>query len=329
VKNKDTSAIFAKKVSDKLDTPLLLHSHTEEQIKIMTPIQKKIIENATSRGRKLALTDFQVSGNEMCFLGSYLIIDTDLYEGAVIKTIKGSIIRTPTSHVEISTREASIIDVHGSSTVSVGASSFVDAGFNCDIVAGPGSIVKALRGTRVYATGSIHVINRSARPSSAITIYNDDHIILTDDPRQPFLKIIEDRFYDDDGNEWLDIDRIWCKVINKKGKAYLVEVNDRRVYVVTDGVNFAHGATIKEAKASLIYKIKDRDTSMYKDLKLDSVIPFADAVKMYRAITGACESMTRTFAERNKKSKYTVQELIDLTDGQYGSSNFKQFFNHE
>jgi hypothetical protein len=30
VKNKDTSAIFAKKVSDKLDTPLLLHSGVEK-----------------------------------------------------------------------------------------------------------------------------------------------------------------------------------------------------------------------------------------------------------------------------------------------------------
>jgi hypothetical protein len=295
----------------------------------MTPIQKKIIENATSKGRKLALTDLQVSGNEMRFFDPYLIIDTGLYEGAVIKTINESVIRTQTPHVVISTGERSIIDVHGSCTVSVGTNSFVDAGFNCDIVAGQGSVVKALSRTRVYATGTIHVINRSAFPGGTITMYNHDHIILTDDPKQPFLKIIQDRFYDDDDNEWVDIDRIWCKVISKKGKVYLVEVNDRRVYIVTDGVNFAHGDTIKEAKASLIYKIKDRDTSMYKDLKLDSVIPFADAVKMYRAITGACESMTRTFAESNKKSKYTVQELIDLTDGQYGSSNFKQFFNHE
>ena len=100
-------------------------------------------------------------------------------------------------------------------------------------------------------------------------------------------------------------------------------------YVVEkDGV-FSHGDTIKEAKDSLIYKISNRDTSMYENYTLDTEITFEDAIKMYRCITGACESGTRHFVEnvlKDKKKKYKISEVIELTKGQYNNEVLADFF---
>ena len=78
-----------------------------------------------------------------------------------------------------------------------------------------------------------------------------------------------------------------------------------------------------------MYKISNRDTSMYKDLNLDSIVTKEQAIKMYRVITGACESGTRYFVENNKSvnTEFTIKELIELTEGQFGNNVFKQFFN--
>ena len=105
--------------------------------------------------------------------------------------------------------------------------------------------------------------------------------------------------------------------------------NDLRpCYVVEkDGV-YAHGATLKEAKESLIYKITDRDKNDYEDYTLDTKVTHEEAIKMYRVITGACEAGTRHFVENvlaKKKEKYTVKEIIKLTEGQYGNETLKEF----
>ena len=91
---------------------------------------------------------------------------------------------------------------------------------------------------------------------------------------------------------------------------------------------YSHGDTIKQAKADLIYKISNRDTSQYKDLILDSVVTKAEAIKMYRVITGACEAGTKHFVSglTKTKAKYKISELIELTKGQYGNKTFKNFF---
>lgn len=50
---------------------------------------------------------------------------------------------------------------------------------------------------------------------------------------------------------------------------------------------------------------------------------------MYRAITGACEGGVRGVVENNqdkKKDSYTIEELIELTKGQYHSDMFVDFF---
>jgi len=98
-------------------------------------------------------------------------------------------------------------------------------------------------------------------------------------------------------------------------------------YVIErDGV-YSHGATIREAKESLIFKISDRDTSRFRSWTLDTEVSAADAVASYRAITGACEFGTREFcAGKDLERNYTVAEVIKMTTGKYGCEQYKGFF---
>ena len=149
-------------------------------------------------------------------------------------------------------------------------------------------------------------------------------------------RIKEDTFYTLYNHEFTEvqiIDEIRTIVLNRKKNVikglYLDNLNSCFV-VEKDGV-FSHGKTIKEAKDSLLYKISNRDTSMYEDYTLNTKVKFEEAVKMYRCITGACEAGTRHFVENvltNKKKSYTIQEIIDATQGQYGSETFRDFFNN-
>ncbi len=130
---------------------------------------------------------------------------------------------------------------------------------------------------------------------------------------------------------FLFADGILAKILNRRKNVYKIQIvgkQDISYCVEVDGV-FSHGATIKEAKESLIYKISNRDTSRYQDYTLETIVTFEEAVKMYRCITGACEYGTKHFCTtrlKDKKDKYTVKEVIKLTKGQYGNETFKEFF---
>jgi len=141
----------------------------------------------------------------------------------------------------------------------------------------------------------------------------------------------EDYFhYENETNEIVYVDGIVSKILSKKGNVLKV-VNEGEVqesYIVSNGALYAHGNSIKEAKASLIYKISDRNTSEYKHFTLNTLVTFEEAVIMYRKITGSCESQTKVFAEANKfKSKKTIQEIIKITECQYNNNLLVQFFN--
>lgn len=135
--------------------------------------------------------------------------------------------------------------------------------------------------------------------------------------------------------EYIKVDGIFTRIISERGKVMRVQRVARKEveYLVTDGEGrWAHGATLKEAKESLIYKITDRDSSKYKEWKKGTIVTHAEAIEAYRVITGACALGTRHFCEsvlcENKKDKYTIAEVIELTKGQYGAEAFKNFFTH-
>ena len=126
-------------------------------------------------------------------------------------------------------------------------------------------------------------------------------------------------------------DGIFCEVLEQRKNVFKVKINNKTSYVVTDGINYSHGETIKEAKEDLIYKLSNRDTSAYEDWTLDTKITKKEAIESYRVITGACEFGTKNFVESLEKTpkKLTPAVVIKLTKGRYGHEKYKEFFEED
>ena len=101
------------------------------------------------------------------------------------------------------------------------------------------------------------------------------------------------------------------------------------VNVIFDGENYAHCKSFKDGVNDLEFKkAKNRGAEQYKDYTKETVVTFEEAKTMYRIITGACKVGTENFIKGVKtiKKTYTVQEIIDITEGQYRADVFKAFF---
>lgn len=140
-------------------------------------------------------------------------------------------------------------------------------------------------------------------------------------------------FWESNGVKYINVDDILSIIDSHHGNVYRTHQvgYDKELYIVTDGeYNWAHGETLKEAKLDLTYKISERDTSAYKNMSLDDILTFEEAIVAYRTITGACSAGTRDFIEHRlpepRKKTYTIGEIIELTDNEYGSDKFKEFF---
>jgi len=99
-------------------------------------------------------------------------------------------------------------------------------------------------------------------------------------------------------------------------------------YVVKRGNIFSHGETVEKAIEDLRYKIGDRDTSEFESWRkdLDQEVSFDNAIAAYRTITGACEYGTKSFVESIEvPKKLTPNVILKLTEGQFGSSKFRNF----
>jgi hypothetical protein len=130
-------------------------------------------------------------------------------------------------------------------------------------------------------------------------------------------------------------DGILSEVISKKGNVYKVKNNgeEKISYLLEaerDGKKvYSHGNTLIECKRWLIYKLSNRDTSKYKNLTLETVLTKEDAIQCYMTITGACDAGTKYFIDNldKVKSEYSIKEIIEITNGQYGNSKFQYFIN--
>ena len=92
----------------------------------------------------------------------------------------------------------------------------------------------------------------------------------------------------------------------------------------------AHGITLKQAYRDWLFKVSPRNMSEYEGLKRDDVRDINYWAVCYRTITGACSAGTENFIENFKdrlKPEMSLQEVITVTKGQYGSNTFKEFFN--
>ena len=123
-------------------------------------------------------------------------------------------------------------------------------------------------------------------------------------------------------------DGVRKKVIKqRKQKEIEIYYFEDGVCIKKDGI-YSHGKNLKEAKEDWIYKVSNRDSSEYKDMNLDTIVTFEEMIKIYRTITGACGFGCKDFIKSNKvkKQDYSIHEIIDLTQNQYGSNKFKEFF---
>ena len=134
------------------------------------------------------------------------------------------------------------------------------------------------------------------------------------------------------GREYIKVDGIFSQVVAHKGNVWHTKQigSDKVQYLVTDGEGrWAHGDSIQQARADLVYKISERNTNKYKGMSLDTRLTFAEAVECYRVITGACEAGTRGFVQSlgdKVKDHYTIAEMMEVTKGLYGNETFCQFF---
>ena len=131
--------------------------------------------------------------------------------------------------------------------------------------------------------------------------------------------------------KYLFVDNILTQVKNKKTvgqyTVYVGKIKGKNV--VSDGVHYAHCDKIRDGIADLLFKTaSDRGSEQYKNLSLDTELTVAEAVTMYRIITGACRAGSEDFvnSQRNLKEKYTIRECIELTKGQYNAEKFAEFF---
>ena len=141
-----------------------------------------------------------------------------------------------------------------------------------------------------------------------------------------------DCWYIVESGEWVEVDftdDMFHRIVSTRNNIKkLKNENGEIVYLVSDGDKHAHGKTIKEARENLIYKIGDRDKSAYEHIKLSSKHTVPELIEMYRVITGACEYGVKDFvkSQENLKKKYSLSEIIELTENCYGHDVFKDFF---
>ena len=134
--------------------------------------------------------------------------------------------------------------------------------------------------------------------------------------------------------KYLFVDNILTQIKGKKTvgqyTAYVGKIKGNNV--VSDGVNYAHCDKLRDGIAYLLFKAaSDRGADQYKNLSLDTELTVAEAVTMYRIITGACRAGSEAFvnSQRELKEKYTIRECIELTKGQYNAEKFAEFFGIE
>jgi len=99
--------------------------------------------------------------------------------------------------------------------------------------------------------------------------------------------------------------------------------------IVSDGIYYAHCDKWEDGISDICFKkAEDRGLEQYRNLTLDSVLSEEEMISMYRIITGACQAGTERFVNslKQRKATYTVREAIKLTDGQYNSKIFQNFF---
>jgi hypothetical protein len=99
-------------------------------------------------------------------------------------------------------------------------------------------------------------------------------------------------------------------------------------YIVSKDNVHSHGSSIKEAMKDYSFKLQKREgAEKYKEMTLETIKPLDYWITCYRIITGACKYGVNEFLNSiSKKETYSLKEVMELTENQYGHESFKGFF---
>ena len=145
-------------------------------------------------------------------------------------------------------------------------------------------------------------------------------------------RIKEDTYYglyDKKFREVIEVDGIKSLLISEKNniKKVVLFNKTKPSYIFTKNGISAHGETVKQAYRDWRFKQSDRDLSEYENLSYDAVRSLDYWYACYRDITGACSQGCEHFIKEFKpKNEMTLNEVIEITKGQYGHNTFVEFF---
>ena len=125
------------------------------------------------------------------------------------------------------------------------------------------------------------------------------------------------------------VDEILAKLVSKRGGVMRVVIvgQTKQSYIVEREGKAAHGKTVAEARADLLVKIGNRDTTLYKKWTTKTSATLEEMIVAYRTITGACsQGVSHFLSAANMPAKFSVQFAMEKTVGKYGHETFKDFF---
>jgi hypothetical protein len=140
-------------------------------------------------------------------------------------------------------------------------------------------------------------------------------------------KIKPNCWYIVEQGQWVEVDftdGLFSYVLSNKKGVKKVRTDDGEIlFIVSDDKgNSAHGETIKEAQEDLVYKaIADFDGQLPKSAT------GKEWISLYRSVTGACSVGVKMFVEnvgKDIEDTYTIEQIVELTFGQYGAEKFKE-----
>lgn len=156
--------------------------------------------------------------------------------------------------------------------------------------------------------------------------YNSDRVYFEPNYKGAFL-------FENENGKYIKADEIFGKLIYQDDNVHHIkrDKSGKITYLVTDGKGiWTHSYILEVAKADLIYEITKRSEDFYKDLTLESMLSFQDAILCFMIITGACLFRDKDYIgellNKNKKDSYTIKEIIELTKDAHGNEYFQKFF---
>lgn len=153
--------------------------------------------------------------------------------------------------------------------------------------------------------------------------------------------LIANKLYTGGYSKFRVYDNIGCVVLSEKQKGGVTILSCRhskiknqkvigdKFYVAQkDGQN-AHAKTINEAVQEILFKTGNRDISQFRNMPKDTKKTPSEWAFVYRMVTGACQyGTTKSIESKGKPKKaYTLKEIVQLTNGQWGYDAFVKTVN--